>query len=271
MNYINVNSNRGIVNLFADYVVKKINEVGEFDSIIEVTDCGKFFILNGFTSKKEILDLTDVKVKFSTEYQELLNTFGYDNINIIDLLTYDVGLEKKDEMWFKFYPSTRALYPQELINNVNSRFKDVLYHSITPDMVVELDFSQKGLNEEIFKYVPLNITSEFPHGYSLSMGRDMLYYSEYICTHYEHNLRTGEVNFKFSLSKDDNDDYNIEVITESVYTNGDIKSLTLDVFDFNLERFRNKLKKYDIIEDLTKPFDNKPWVTKDKLSDMYIF
>jgi hypothetical protein len=267
MNYIKFKSHRGLVNLFADYIVKQINTTGQYDTTLDVTYCGKFFVVNGFTNREELIDMSQIKVKFMTEYTDYLNEFDIDNMNIIDLITYGVELEKKDEMWFKFYPSSRILYPQEVIDfDLN-----IPFHSISPDIVIELDYSQPGLSNYHFVYSPLNVTSSFPHGYSLTMGRDLLYYSEYICSHLNHNFRTGTINFKMSLKQNDDEDYNISISTESVYKDSDLKSLILDVFDFNITKFRTSVKNYDITEDLTNPFVVKPWVTKDKMSEMFLF
>jgi hypothetical protein len=38
MKYINENSNRGLVNLFSDYIVNQINKDKQYDVVIEVTD-----------------------------------------------------------------------------------------------------------------------------------------------------------------------------------------------------------------------------------------
>jgi hypothetical protein len=47
--------------------------------------------------------------------------------------------------------------------------------------------------------------------------------------------------------------------------------MVLDVFDFDMLVFNDKIKDYDIIEDLTIPFDKKPWLTKDKTKDLILF
>jgi len=270
MNFINLNSNRGIVNLFADYILKQINKDNEFDTVIEVTDSGKFFVINGLTNRKELLDINDIKIKFSTEYSNLLNDFGYTNINVIDLISYNVGLEKKEDMWLKFYASERILYPQDLIDTVSKDLNNIKYHSVSPELVVELDYSENTLQNEFCKFVPMTVTSEFPHGHSLSMGRSILYYSEYICNHLESSLRTGDIVFKFSTKMNDNDDYDISITTDSMYKDSDITSVILDVFDFNLTKFTNEIKGYDVIKDITNPFDSKPWLVKDKSRDIFI-
>ena len=61
MKYINENSNRGLVNLFSDYIVNLINKDKQYDVVIEVTDCGKFFVVNGMTNSDKILDMLKAK------------------------------------------------------------------------------------------------------------------------------------------------------------------------------------------------------------------
>ena len=53
MRLINKNSRRGIVNLFADFILSKIKKTEK--SIIQVTDCGAFMIVNGLTTSNEYL------------------------------------------------------------------------------------------------------------------------------------------------------------------------------------------------------------------------
>ena len=54
-----------------------------------------------------------------------------------------------------------------------------------------------------FKVLPLQITSEFPYGYSLDMGRRNLYYTEYVCnhllSHIEKYLNKRKFNYKVSV------------------------------------------------------------------------
>ena len=102
MKYVNENSNKGIVNLFADFLVKEINKTNQYDVVIEVTDCGKFFIVNGLTNSDKILDMVIVKEEFYNEYQPLMEEFGYKILNIIDVIIYDTELSKKTEYIFDF-------------------------------------------------------------------------------------------------------------------------------------------------------------------------
>jgi hypothetical protein len=272
MKYINELSNRGVVNLFADFLIKEINKTNNYDVVIEVTDCGKFFVVNGMTNSDKILDMLTVKDSFIESHKTLLTKFGYDNVNIIDLITYDRPLKKKTEYTFDFYSSTRPIYHHKVINtlvdNPQPNFHSITY---TTKLEYELDYSENNTsNLEYFTYSPLNISSEFPHGYSLTMGRQELYYSEYICNQLLDIILTDKVTFKYSSVKVDEDNQ-IDVHANTIYPKKDIVSMVLDVFDFDMLVFNDRIKDYNIIDDLLKPFDTKPWLVRDKIKDLVLF
>jgi hypothetical protein len=272
MKYINENSNRGLVNLFSDYIVNEINKTKQYDVVIEITDCGKFFVVNGMTNSDKILDMIKVKETFLESYKSLLTKFGYENINIIDLIMYNKDLSKKTEYTFDFYNSSRPIYHNDIISNVTEnpqlKFNSILY---TDKLEYELDYSETDTKQlDYYSYSPLNISSEFPHGYSLSMGRQELYYSEYICNQLFDVILTDKLTFKYSSIKID-DDNQINIISTSLFPKKDIISMVLDVFDFDMLKFKSTIKSYDIIEDISKPFDKKPWLVKDRIKDLVIF
>jgi hypothetical protein len=272
MKYINEISNRGIVNLFADFLVKEINKTNNYDVVIEVTDCGKFFLVNGMTNSDKVLDMITVKETFVESYKSLLKNFGYENINIIDLIVYNRDLKKKKVYTFDFYDSKRPSYhwdvSNNLIDNPQPKFNSITYNN---RLEYELDYSEDDTsNLDYFTYAPLNITSEFPHGYSLSMGRQEYYYSEYICNHLFDVILTSKLSFKYSSNKVD-DDNQIDIKSMSLFPKKDIISMVLDVFDFDMLVFNDKIKDYDIMEDITNPFGNKPWLVKDRIKDLILF
>jgi len=272
MKYINENSNRGLVNLLSDYIVNLINKDHQYDVVIEVTDCGKFFIVNGMTNSDKVLDMVKVKETFLETHKSLLTNFGYENVNIIDLIMYDRDLKKKTDYTFDFYNSERPIYHNNIIVNIlelpQPKFNSITYNN---RLEYELDYSEDDTtNLEYFTYSPLNITSEFPHGYSLSMGRQELYYSEYICNQLLDVILTDKVIFKYSSVKVDEDNQ-IDINSNSIYPKKDVISMVLDVFDFDMLVFNNKIKDYNIMEDITNPFGDKPWLVKDKLKDLILF
>jgi hypothetical protein len=47
--------------------------------------------------------------------------------------------------------------------------------------------------------------------------------------------------------------------------------MVLDVFDFDMLVFNDKIKDYNIMEDITNPLGDKPWLIKDRLKDLILF
>lgn len=274
MKYFNEKSSKGIVNLFSDFLVKEINKTNQHDVVIEVTDCGKFLVVNGMTSSSKILDMVQVKDNFVSEYETLLTDFGYSHINIIDLIMYEQELIKKFNHMFDFYNSSRPIYHQSIIDTINDTIQPKYNTlSFTNRMEYELDYSEDNTsNLSFYTYSPLNISSEFPHGYSLSMGRQELYYSEYICNQLFDTLLTNQITFEYSsVVLDETEDYNIKIVSNSIHPTKDITSMILDVFDFDMLKFNNTIKDYNILDDLLKPLDTKPWLIKDKIKDLILF
>ncbi len=109
MNFINLKSNRGLVNLLADFILLEINENEKHDTIIEVSDFGRFFVVNGMTSRKDVINLSEVTVKFKKEYEDLMTLLGYEELNVIDLIIYGNELSKKNEFWFTYYDTERPI------------------------------------------------------------------------------------------------------------------------------------------------------------------
>ncbi len=170
MRYINPNSNRGLVNKMADYILKKLTL--DYDSVIEVTDCGKFFVINGMTNRKDILEMSKIQEEFTEQNKELLSKFGYENINVIDLIMYDVELESKTDYSFTFYNTERPSFSKRLIEFIKSNDLNVWSASDNYGLQVEVDYSEAKTPSLVnFNYSPLSVTSEFPYGHSLNMGR----------------------------------------------------------------------------------------------------
>lgn len=231
---MNLNTRKGIVNLFADYILNKIGSNSE--TIIQVTDCGSFFVVNGETEMSIDLNLSEITRSFESEFNNLLSDR---KINTIDLIKTNVKPTKNQNMWFTFFFDEKIFYIKKFINEES-----------------EID--------------PLQISSEFPFGYGIPIDRDKLYYSEYVCSQLFDLINTNTLKFKFSSELID-EFPNIEILGEGRYSMDQVKSMVLDVFDFDLIKFNKKIESYDVLRDLTHPSEHKPWSENNKKNDMWIF
>ena len=261
MKLINLNSKKGVVNVFADYILKRFDKQSE--TVIQVTDFNHFFIVNGITNTTTVLDLSVVKDEFISEYQDLLKDVGYEeNLSIMDLIKYDDKINKETSVECDFYDSERNIYHPIL---TNYKFSENYIYSVNYDydFTYETKRGYKSLVRGFFQS-PLQITSEFPHGYSYSMGRTLLYYSEYIAHNILSSVICNKVSILLTTNVDNNDEQDIIIdCYKSFLSNEQIKSMVLDNFNFDFESFNKSLESYDICDDIKKPTESKPWLVKD--------
>ena len=228
---INKNSKRGIVNLFADFILTRIDK--KENSIIQVTDCESFMVIHGQTTSKEVLDLDKVKADFFEWFKDILDEVGIKQINTLDIIRYGEEINSIEKGWI----------------NVN---KEVF-------------------TEEEEPVHQLSISSEFPYGYSLSCGRLMTYYSHYVFNHMYSLMGVDDLKFYFTKEEDENEDLKIRIVSESRYNQDIVKSLVLDVFSFDLEEFKEYVKDYDLLQDILFPGKDKPYTKQDKLEHIIVF
>jgi hypothetical protein len=113
--------------------------------------------------------------------------------------------------------------------------------------------------------------SEFPHGYSLKQGRLMYYYGKHILYNIPHDYPYSTLTFKISVKKDEFGDNKFSVKNSNQKEDETLTSAILDVFDFDLTRFQTKyLKNYDLSKEIDNQISEKPWLVKDKTSELFI-
>lgn len=274
MKYINNLSKEGFVNQFADYLIKNIDP--RHKTRLQVIDFKSFLVVYGATSSDEVLDLNKLRDGFIEKNQTLINYLKLKHVNIIDLIDYREPLSQS-EYFFTYYNSSRPIFHQELIdeitNNTNLYNKELL-NNINYTDKIELEFYSPFIAESLNIVNSTNfmaVSSSFPYGHSLNLGRREYYYGEYICNQLFNMLETNKILFKYSSNINTNEDLNIEIICDSHYSSDKIKSLILDVFDFNLNKFSIEyLKDYDIENDIKNQLEEKPWLIKDKMKDLIL-
>jgi hypothetical protein len=232
MRLINKNSKRGIVNLFADFILSKIKKTEK--SIIQVTDCGPFMVVNGLTTSSEYLDINEIKNEFKESFSDLLKDLEMSDINTIDVISYNQDINTIHKGWVMVNKKVFVEEPEPEISEIS-------------------------------------ISSEFPYGYSLDCGRLNTYYSHYIMNHMFNLLGVDEVSFYFTTEQDESEDIKIKIISNSNVDKKSIKSLILDVFDFNMGTFRDCLSDYNLIDDILNPDGEKPYLKQDLLEHIILF
>ena len=146
--------------------------------------------------------------------------------------------------------------------------RDKKAHSFREIGVVTSKWIKENLNLD-YKPNPMAINIVFTN----NLGDQKVPFTPWIMAHrFGHAVRFEKDWQYFTKELDEDDDFKIRVITSK----GDkvdhrVKSMILDVFDFNLEEFSGKLSKYDLIHDVLDPNKSKPYLVQDRLKDTILF
>jgi hypothetical protein len=182
-------------------------------------------VVNGQTTSDKVIDINDLKEEFSNEHEDLLESLEIANFNTIDIIKYQQEIPDLSKSWVRV---NKSLYVKE------------------EDPVIEV-----------------SITSEFPYGYSLGCGRGLHYYAHYMFNQMYSLLGVDNLMFHYRNELDENEDYKIKIVSDSKIPNKKIKDLILDVFDMNVKEFSGCLENYNLMDDILKPNDPKPYLVHD--------
>ena len=230
MRKLEKNTRRYFVNLFADYILSKFDK--SENTIIQVTEFENFVVVNGQTTSSNVLEMLELKSEFIESNKELFNSLDKKDLNVIDIIKYDQEITDLKRGWINV---NKSLYVDQ------------------HDPISEI-----------------NISSEFPYGHSLGCGRGMFYYSHYIFNHMYSLLGVDKLYFHYSSEFDENEDYDIKVVSDSRYSKSQITNLVLDVFDMDITEFKERLLNYNFTEDITNPSLDKPYLVQDRLIDVVL-
>ena len=272
MKLIIKNTKKSLVNEFSEYILNNINKENHYKTKIQVIDCVSFLLINGTTESKIILNLNDLITKFITESKSFNFNLEDKKINIIDLINYNKIVNFPDKIIYTYYNNDRPLYhnqvKQEYLNNLSSTLLSIDYFD---KLIMESIYNEpQDYGYSVIDNIsPISISSEFPFGYSNEFQKIALYYFEYVSKHLFKILLTDKITISFWNKINEPSLFLIK--TNSQYDDEVVKSLVLDVFDFNFLNFKTtKLENYDFIKEITDPFGEKPWLFLDKQSDIFI-
>jgi len=224
------------VNLFSDFLLEQFSS--DDKTIIQIADCQNFLVIKGKTSSDETLDLLKLKSDFVEKYSDFLpENFA---THTIDLIDYSQKLKEPQFLNFDFFLSENPIFTKHQI-------KRIKYGS------------------EISNKTSMIETSEFPHGFSLSMGRTLFYYSQHLINSIPPDFLFEHIKI---LIPSNFSEENFEVSVENE-TNDKLKSFFLDYFDFNYKNFEKKIKGHLFSSELNDPLLLPKFIT-DKPSDTII-
>ena len=183
-----------ICNLLADFILIKIGK--EFNCKIQITDCVNFYVINGKTNSETILDMAIITDEFNEKFKDFLD--GVKIIRTIDIIEYNEKLTPPTKVTYTFYNTENNIYPDK-------------------------DYENNVLEGFIAK-------SNFPYGYSPTMGRNVFYNLKNIAYNVTKLGYIKCVEIKYDSEKYDDDIIYINC-PHTQYLNETIKSAILDVFN----------------------------------------
>jgi hypothetical protein len=261
MRKINKNSRRGIVNLFADFILQKLGKTTK--TLIQINLYKNFIVINGVTDSTENLDIDLIKKEFFDQNKELCENISVDsNIGTLNLLTLETEFFKNNCFRYNLnlYNTERPIYNKNSINFYFNEFVDSVEWK--NELFLEIPHNAI-LPKENYKFSPLVYSSEFPYGYSLNLGRSLIYYAEYISHNVFNTLSVEHMKLLITNQKKLDGDQIIKIESKSLYPQEKIESLILDNFDFDLDKFSKKFDEYDFCEEIKNVSSEKPWLIKD--------
>lgn len=236
------------VNLLADYILTKIPHNEE--TIITVTDFINFVVIKGKTTNKEILDLVSIIDEFNEKYK-LETPISH----TIDLIEYDSKLNKVESLLSTLHKSENCSYHSKQIEKF-----------LNDDVSYDFEYHPIQIDDNL-----LIITSEFPHGYSLSQGRLLYLYSKHIFYSIPSNYPVGTLSIDISTEKNEDGENIISVYNHFKESEDEVlRSAILDVFDFDMSWISTEMKKVDWSVELTNPLEDYPFI-KNRNKDFVIF
>ena len=224
-----------IVNLFADFILSKINKSESTE--IRVVDCGQFFVVKGKTSSKEVLNLSNLTLDFKNEYKDLIEEKKL--IHTIDLIEYDSKFIRDLKIRQNYYFSDNCSYNQKQIEKWNSS-------------KFSIDESLNEISDN-----QLICTSEFPHGYSKNRGRLLYYYGKKIINSIPTTYPFKSLILELSNVKDFHDIIEFKIYDEKSESYDDyLESAVRDMFDFDLSELEKEIDETDLTHELFHPLDD---------------
>lgn len=248
MNYIfEPISKKSRCNLFADYLIQKLGVCT--NSIFYVTDHKNFYVINGVTESKDIINLNEISEEFNKRYKNFFSPITH----TIDLIDYSVKIEPKERFTsYLFLPSDNISFHPQLIQ----KYKETVgsyYH----DGHRVLEYHQSDTP----------VYSSFPHGFSLKQGRLFNYYAK----HVGYNISRMLIGVNFSIELIDSHVDPIGYVNlDGTLDDESLKSYLLDSFDFNYEKFINKIQSEDLSNEVLDPLNDFNFLKENVKLDVFI-
>jgi hypothetical protein len=261
-------SGKNLCNIFADLIVKEINKVSP-DAIteIKVINVRSFFIVKGFTSSENIVNVSDILSELYQVYDENL----VKTVRVIDTIIYNKRIDKMLTINFNQINESKK---------VESNLRVICNKLQKEGYYLNLKIYGKNLFydfEHIVDYDHDYICSNFK-GYNCTKddfsndvyASDLIYglsdnyekHYHFLLNKISFNLLSRGFSTSLNLSISSNnvledinsDNIKLSIHNKTTINNEKLESLILDIFSFKLSDIKNEfnLSEFDLIDSLTE-------------------
>jgi hypothetical protein len=262
-------TNKNLCNIFADKIVKKINnESPDAKTQITVLNVRSFFIVRGYTSSETVVNLSDILTEIYEKYDtELVKT-----VRVIDTILYNRKPNEKLRLSYKENKKDSRLLKQ-LQETCDSTQKKGFYITIKVqgnnlfyDFDYPVGFDPSYISSKFDGYNC--IKDDFSNDVYISddlygMSNDSLKYYHVLVRKIAYNLLnkgfTSDVCLDLcsdlEIEKINSENIKLSLKTSEVISKEKLESMILDNFNFDLESLTNEFD----LKDFEYKIENNIW------------
>ena len=261
-------SGKNLCNIFADLVVKKINEVTpDAKTQITVINVRNFFIVKGVTTSDSVINLSDILSGIYEKYDsELLN-----KVRVIDTILYNKEFDLNLNINFSEDKKNKSLI-SNLYKTCNDLQNEGFYITIKLnngilfyDFEHEKDFDPSYIKEKFPTYTCIKddfsqdiYTSEEIYG----LSNNGIKYYHFLIRKISYNLLSRDfskitdisISSELKLNDVDAENINLKLNNKSITDNSVLESLILDNFNFDISKLEKEVdfNDFDVLKSISE-------------------
>ena len=261
-------SGKNLCNIFADLVVKKINEVTpDAKTQITVINVRNFFIVKGVTTSDSVINLSDILSGIYEKYDsELLN-----KVRVIDTILYNKEFDLNLNINFSEDKKNKSLI-SNLYKTCNDLQNEGFYITVKLnngilfyDFEHEKDFDPSYIKEKFPTYTCIKddfsqdiYTSEEIYG----LSNNGIKYYHFLIRKISYNLLSRDfskitdisISSELKLNDVDAENINLKLNNKSITDNSVLVSLILDNFNFDISKLEKEVdfNDFDVLKSISE-------------------
>jgi len=251
-------TNKNLCNIFADKIVKKINnESPDAKTQITVLNVRSFFIVRGYTSSETVVNLSDILTEIYEKYDtELVKT-----VRVIDTILYNRKPNERLRVSYEENKKESRLVKtlQQICDSIQ---KEGFYITIKVqgnnlfyDFDYPVDFEPSYISSKFDGYNC--IKDDFSNDVYISddlygMSNDNLKYYHVLVRKISYNLDNSS---GIEIENIDSENIKLSLKTSEVISKEKLESMILDNFNFDLESLTNEFD----LKDFEYKTENNIW------------